>query len=65
MNSTEHPVWRRSRECANGNCVEIAVVRGEYLIRDSKNPEQEPLRFTEHELTTFAAAFAAGEFRSE
>jgi hypothetical protein len=45
--------------------VEIAVVQGGYLVRDGKNPDQEPLRFTEEELTVFAAAFAAGEFRSE
>jgi uncharacterized protein DUF397 len=65
MNSTEQPAWRRSRGCSNGTCVEIAAVDGGYLIRDSKNPEQAPLRFTEEELTVFAAAFAAGEFRSE
>jgi len=65
MNSTERPAWRRSSKCSNGTCVEIAVVQGGYLVRDGKNPDQEPLRFTEEELTVFAAAFAAGEFRSE
>jgi hypothetical protein len=40
------------------------VVDGEYLIRDSKHPEQTPLRFTEDELSAFAAAFTAGEFRA-
>jgi len=65
MNSTKQPAWRRSSECANGTCVEVAVVQGEYLIRDSKHPEQEPLHFSEDELTVFAKAFAAGEFRPE
>jgi hypothetical protein len=63
MDSTERPAWQKSSECANGTCVEIAQDHGDYLIRDSKNPEQPPLRFTEEELTVFAAAFTAGEFR--
>jgi hypothetical protein len=61
----EQPAWRKSQRCGTATCVEIAAVDGGYLIRDSKNPEQAPLRFTEEELTVFAAAFAAGEFRSE
>ncbi len=65
MNSTEQPAWRKSSKCGNTTCVEVAKVDGEYLIRDSKNPDQAPLRFTEDELTVFAAAFAAGEFRFE
>jgi hypothetical protein len=65
VSSTAEPLWRRSSDCTNGNCVEVARVPGGYLLRDSKNPEQAPLRFTEEELTVFAAAFAAGEFRSE
>lgn len=65
MNSTEQPAWRRSSGCNNGTCVEVAAVDGEFLIRDSKNPGQEPLRFTEEELAVFAAAFTAGEFRPE
>ncbi len=65
MNSTERPAWQRSSKCSNGTCVEIAAVQGGYLVRDGKNPDQEPLRFTEEELTVFAAAFTAGEFRSE
>jgi hypothetical protein len=63
-NSTAQPAWRRSTQCSNGTCVEVAKIDGEYLIRDSKHPEQAPLRFTEDELTAFAVAFTAGEFRS-
>ncbi|RSM68449.1 DUF397 domain-containing protein [Actinoplanes sp. ATCC 53533] len=65
MNNQEQPTWRRSSQCANGTCVEVARVDDGYLIRDSKNPSQEPLSFTEDELTVFAAAFASGEFRNE
>ena len=64
-NSTEQPAWRKSSRCGNTTCVEVAKIDGGYLIRDSKNPGQEPLSFTEDELTVFAAAFAAGEFRFE
>lgn len=64
-NSTEQPAWRKSSRCGTSTCVEVAKVDGEYLIRDSKNPDQEPLRFTEDEWTVFAAAFKAGEFRFE
>jgi len=64
-NPTAPPTWRKSAQCASGNCVEVAKIDGDYLIRDSRHPEQAPLRFTEDELTVFAAAFTAGEFRSE
>ena len=64
-NSTAQPTWRKSSQCASGTCVEVARIDGDYLIRDSKHPERAPLRFTEDELTVFAAAFTAGEFRSE
>jgi hypothetical protein len=63
-NSKEQPAWRKSSRCGNTTCVEVAMVDGGYLIRDSKNPEQAPLLFTEDELAVFAAAFTAGEFRS-
>ena len=62
---TKQPIWRTGSKCGNNSCVEVASVDGEYLIRDSKNPEQAPLRFTEEELAVFAAAFTAGEFRPE
>jgi len=63
-NSTERPAWRKSSRCGNNTCVEVAEVDSGYLIRDSKNPDQTPLRFTEEELDAFVAAYAAGEFRS-
>ncbi|MEU8607312.1 DUF397 domain-containing protein [Actinoplanes sp. NPDC048791] len=65
MNSKEQPAWRRSGKCSAGNCVEIAAVDGGYLVRDSKRREQQPMFFTEEELSVFAAAFVAGEFQPE
>jgi hypothetical protein len=64
-NSTDQPQWRKSSRCGNSTCVEVAEVEGGYLVRDSKNPGQAPLRFTEDELSVFVAAYAAGEFRSK
>lgn len=65
MNPAQAFIWSRSSRCGTAACVEVAKVGDDYLIRDSKNPEQAPLRFTEEELSVFAAAFADGEFRSE
>jgi hypothetical protein len=65
MNSTEQPAWRRSSKCQNSTCVEIAAVDGGYLVRDSKRREQQPMFFTEEELSVFATAFVAGEFQPE
>jgi hypothetical protein len=64
-NSAKPPTWRKSSRCGTNACVEVAKVGDGYLLRDSKRPEQEPLRFTEEELTVFVAAFADGEFRSQ
>jgi Domain of unknown function (DUF397) len=60
--STEQPVWRRSRRCGNGTCVEVARIGDDYLIRDSKHPEVGPLRFSAAEWNSFADAVRDGEF---
>ena len=43
---TEHLRWRRAKRCGSNTCVEVATDGEHYLIRDSKRPEIEPLRFT-------------------
>lgn len=71
--------WVRSSACADSNCVEVRFVRSslcsnvscvevgqdgsEVLVRDSKHPDQEPLRFTAAEWAEFLAGVQAGEFR--
>jgi hypothetical protein len=37
-------MWRRSTKSGTGNCVEVAVVGGVVLIRDSANPDGMVLR---------------------
>ena len=54
--------WHKSTRCGSNTCVEVAKVDGEYLVRDSKKPEVEPLSFTPAEWTAFVQGVAAGEF---
>ncbi len=55
--------WMRSRSCSGGNCIEVAKVGDEYWIRDSKEPDVEPLRFSSEEWRAFTLGVNAGEFR--
>jgi len=62
INPTEQPQWQRARRCASDACVEVAKVGGQYLLRDSKNPDRPPMRFTEAEWHAFVAATKDGDF---
>jgi Domain of unknown function (DUF397) len=59
---TEQSRWRRAKRCASNTCVEVAMDGEHYLIRDSKRPEIEPLRFTGAEWTAFLAGAREGDF---
>ncbi len=59
---SDHLQWRRSSRCGTNTCVEIAADGEAVLVRDSKNPESPPLRFTQQEWTAFLAGARAGEF---
>jgi Domain of unknown function (DUF397) len=63
VNIIDPPKWRRSSRCSGGQCIEVAKVADQYLIRDSKRPELQPLSFTEEEWIAFTQGVAAGEFR--
>lgn len=54
--------WVRAADCGTGTCVEVGADGDEILIRDSKNPDVAPLRFTRPEWTAFVAGAQAGEF---
>ncbi|MEV6600318.1 DUF397 domain-containing protein [Actinoplanes sp. NPDC051346] len=55
-------VWRRASRCGTTSCVEVAKIGHDFVVRDSKNPQQACLRFTAEEWSTFASAVKRGEF---
>jgi hypothetical protein len=55
-------VWRRSSLCANGSCVEIAVVDGHVAIRDSKVSDGPLLQFSTTAWNEFLGGARTGEF---
>lgn len=58
---TPQTAWRRSSRCGSTTCVEVARDGEDYLIRDSKNPDREPLRFTREEWVDFLKRIEFGE----
>ncbi|GIM95281.1 DUF397 domain-containing protein [Paractinoplanes toevensis] len=54
--------WRKSSKCASNACVEVAKVEGGVMVRDSKNPDHAPLKFTPEEWLAFVAGVNQGEF---
>ena len=53
--------WRKSSECANGECVEIARPPGRVLLRSSQDPHG-VVEFTATEWSVFVSALRRGEF---
>ncbi|GAA0478455.1 hypothetical protein GCM10010112_29470 [Actinoplanes lobatus] len=45
--------WQRSSFCATSGCIEVAQIDGTIRLRDSKNPGQPPLVFTQAEWSGF------------
>lgn len=57
--------WFKSSLSGGGNdqCVECRIIdETDVLVRDSKNPDIPPLRFTRGEWTAFIAGVKSGEF---
>lgn len=54
--------WK-SAACTNDTCVQVARDGDEFLIRNPKEPDLGPLRFTEAEWDAFVQGAKAGEFR--
>ena len=54
--------WRRPSSCSSSACVEVGRDREHVLIRDSKQPEESPQRYTPEEWLAFVRAVKAGEF---
>lgn len=56
--------WQKSSFSSQSGCVEVAPVRDEIWIRDSKNPDGPVLRCTRKRWAPVIAGLRAGEFRS-
>jgi len=54
-------VWRRSRACANSECVEVAALAGEVAVRGSRSPDV-VLTFAKAEWRAFLRGAKAGDF---
>lgn len=55
--------YRTSSFCSLGDCVEIGQsAAGEFLVRDSKNRDLDPLVFSGEEWAAFVAGVKNGEF---
>jgi Domain of unknown function (DUF397) len=54
--------WHRSTKSGSGNCVEVAVVGGLVLIRDSANPDGVVLRVSPMTWSAFLAGARTRDF---
>jgi uncharacterized protein DUF397 len=54
--------WFKSSASGGGACVEVALLGDEILMRDSKAPEADVLRFGRAEWEAFLAGIRGGEF---
>ena len=61
-NSLQQPAWRKSTASTQGDCVEVALVGGQILVRDSKDPDGPRLCFAATEWAAFISGAKAGEF---
>lgn len=60
---TAEPVqWRTSTRSGGSNCVQVAFVDDNVLVRDSKDEAGATLRFNRAEWRAFTAGVIAGEF---
>lgn len=54
--------YTKSSYSGGGECVEVALLADGVLLRDSKNINKEPHRFTRHEWQAFIRGVRNGEF---
>lgn len=59
------PEWQKSSYCGSSACVEVALTPQAVFVRDSKNPQVEPLSFTMDEWSAFVQGVRAGEFNQK
>jgi hypothetical protein len=56
-------VWMKSSRCDSSQCVEVAAVADDVMIRDSRNPSGPILRVSRADWNAFAAGIAHGDFQ--
>lgn len=59
------PEWRTSTRSQDTNCVEVAHIDGEILVRDSKDRHGTVLSVAARDWDAFVAAVKEGEFDRE
>lgn len=60
---TVRTVWRKSTFSGqNGDCVEVAEVGDQILVRNSNRPEAGTVAFTRSEIAAWVSGCKAGEF---
>lgn len=57
------PEWRRSSNCMNGECVEVATCHGHVLIRDSAELAGPVLMFAADQWRCFARGISGQQTR--
>ena len=62
MVQADSVVWRKSRRCESGACVEVAEVPAAVLVRDSKDPGGPRLAFTTAAWRAFVGGVKARAF---
>ena len=55
--------WRKSRDCADGQCVEVAIIDDTVLVRNSDRPD-DVVRFTAAEWRAFLSGVGRGQFHT-
>jgi len=54
--------WHRSTRCTASSCVEVAATRTTVYVRDTKDPDREPLEFTHDQWEDFTEGVRRGDF---
>ena len=57
------PTWTRSTFCSESACLEVAVVDGDVMVRDSKDLSRPPLRLSIEAWRAFRDGVSGGDFR--
>jgi hypothetical protein len=58
----EHSSWRRASFCASNECIEVAPHNNMIVMRNSREPRGQVLRYTAEEWRSFVRGIKAGEF---